>query len=68
MNDLTFFQGAMLVFQVASALGIGTLIVLAFKAGRWMGEVNRDRKNNITEHLRFDRDIREIRVGPRFGD
>ena len=67
MNDLTLFEQIMLAFQGAMTLGIGTIVMLAFKAGRWKGEVDQDRKANTLDHGTFRQDIRDIRANPNHG-
>jgi hypothetical protein len=60
MNDLTFFQIAMLFFQAASAMGIGGILVMVYRFGRWQGVVDQTLKENAIDHGEFRGDIRDV--------
>lgn len=47
------FQGLMLVFQGASAIGIGAVVIFAFKAGGWKTHVDEKLEQNDKEHKRI---------------
>ncbi|MEE9499585.1 MAG: hypothetical protein V3V24_09630 [Nitrospinaceae bacterium] len=67
MENLILYQQIGLAIQGVMTLGIGTLVVLFFKAGVWKGEVDQDRRANTLDHGAFRQDIRDLRVNPSQG-
>ncbi len=67
MENLILYQQIGLAIQGVMTLGVGTLVVLFFKAGVWKGEVDQDRKANTLDHGEFRGDIRDLRANPSHG-
>ncbi|KKK52400.1 hypothetical protein LCGC14_3105310 [marine sediment metagenome] len=50
------YQTIALAMSALTLFGVSGILIWIFKFGQWKGAVDRDRKHNIIEHIRFEKE------------
>ena len=54
--EMTTYQIFAMAMSATTLAGVTGIVVWIFKFAHWKGTVDRDRKHNIIEHIRFERE------------